>query len=125
MPKPVVRVGVACVKQNDKYLLGRRSAARGGFWEFPGGKIEPGESVEECVIRELREELRVQVKPKQNLLISSWEDETVIWELNFVMCELVYGNPIKVVHSEIAWFSVAEMKNIPFPAANHAVLGLL
>jgi mutator protein MutT len=104
-----VRVLAAVICRDGRYLLGRRPAGKrhGGLWEFPGGKVEPGESDVEAMARELREEL--------DLTLVALGDERCVardgaspFEIVFVETE-VSGTPRPLEHAELAWVAAAEM----------------
>lgn len=72
-------------------------------WEFPGGKIEVGESAEECIVRELYEELDVKVKVLQQLkpVVQEYENKTI--RLIPFLCKIANGTPVAQEHSSIRW----------------------
>jgi 8-oxo-dGTP diphosphatase len=112
-------VTAAIVERNGRFLITRRQ--RGvhleGFWEFPGGKCEPGEAHEACLARELREELDVQVKVGAEIFATShaYPDRGV--ELHFLRCE-VFGDPIPQVGQQMRWATREELTRLEFPPAD-------
>lgn len=96
-----------------------------GLWEFPGGKREPNETLEQCVTRELQEELDVVVRPVRlyHQLTHHYPQKTVaLW---FFLCELVGGTPKPVGCSAVAWVDRSSIGNFPFPEADEQLLQLL
>jgi mutator protein MutT len=86
-----IRVAAAVVRRDGRLLLTRRPpGGRFGLqWEFPGGKLEPGETVEQALVRELREELGVGAVPRGTLAVETYEyGGGLAVELHFVACEL-------------------------------------
>src|SRR6185295_20228273 len=95
----------AIICENGKYLVARRKqdAHLGGLWEFPGGKREPGETMEHCLKRELQEELGVEIgEPTQWQVIQhAYPEKTV--ELHFFQCRINRGDPMPLACDEIRW----------------------
>jgi 8-oxo-dGTP diphosphatase len=118
-PKPIAVVA-AVILQDGRYLLTRRSigAHLGGLWEFPGGKMEIGESPAVALEREIREELGVVVEVGDLLLTGrhAYPDRTV--DLSFYQCRIVSGTPRNLEASEMAWAEPAELARFRFPDAN-------
>jgi 8-oxo-dGTP diphosphatase len=86
-----IRVAAAVVWREGRVLMTRRppGGPLGLKWEFPGGKFEPGESAEQALVRELREELGVGSVPRGTLAVETHEyDQGLTVELHFVRCEL-------------------------------------
>jgi 8-oxo-dGTP diphosphatase len=121
-----IEVAVALVERNGRWLLARRGVDTHlpDVWEFPGGKREPGESLEECLRRELREELGVdsEVGPLRAVVHHAYPDRTVL--LHFYDCRIA-GEPVVAPPSELRFASLDEMRALPMPEANGAVLAML
>ena len=91
----------------------------GGLWEFPGGKINSCESIEECIIREIKEELNITVRPKKFIkrIKHSYSHFSITMDAYF--CELIDGSPSSVGCADWMWISPQNIKLFPFPKANH------
>jgi len=119
-------VTAAIIVRDDRYLVTRRQ--RGvhleGFWEFPGGKCNAGESLPECLARELREELNVeaQIGGEIHVVTHRYDDRTV--ELHFIECELA-GDPQPQLGQEMRWLRRGELTMLPFPPADADLIRLL
>lgn len=119
-------VTAAVVERDGAYLVTRR--LRGthleGLWEFPGGKCEDGETHEDCLARELREELGCHAIVGARLLEVAHEypDRTV--ELHFFRCELD-GQPRPLLGQEIRWVASTELRTLDFPPADEALIQML
>ncbi len=125
---PYKQIGVAVIwNQTGQILIDRRKASgtMGGLWEFPGGKIEPGETVEECIIREIREELAIEIKVGEQLISIDHTYPTFHLTLTVHHCQYVSGVPQPIESEEIRWVSVADLANYQFPAANIAIITAL
>ena len=126
MSEPPVIVSAAVVERNSQYLVTRR--LRGthleGFWEFPGGKCEEGESHTQCLVREIREELGIDVTVGEKLLavVHEYRERTV--ELHFFRCA-VHGEPQPLLGQEIRWISRRELKMLDFPPADAELIEVL
>lgn len=122
---PVI-VAVAVVLDGDCVLLTRRQpgAHLEGFWEFPGGKLEPPETPEECACREVLEEtgLRVRVVCRLQEVLHTYPERTV--HLHFFRCE-VTGGALNPSLQEARWAPLYELRTLPMPAANLEVIAEL
>ncbi|MCW5556493.1 MAG: 8-oxo-dGTP diphosphatase MutT [Verrucomicrobiae bacterium] len=119
-----IAVAAGLVFRAGRLLITRRpeGAHLGGLWEFPGGKLEPGESWEEGLIRELAEELGVTVRVGRLVseVTHAYPDRTV--HLRFFACTLIAGEPRPIGCSELAWVTRDGLEAHSFPAADAAVL---
>lgn len=115
-----VRVAAAILQKNGKYLITRRHkhSHLGHLWEFPGGKLEAGETPELCIVRECREEIGLEVKPLRvyRELTHSYPEVTV--HLYFILCDIVSGEPQALDCAGLAWATPEELKNYEFPEAD-------
>lgn len=124
-----VRVAAAVMRRGDRVLLTRRppGGPLGLQWEFPGGKIEGGESVEEALVRELREELGVTVQPREVLAIERHVyPHGLSVEVHFVRCDAARAAfvPGPGVH-EVRWAAPGEVDPAEVLAADRAFLARL
>ncbi|MEL6927697.1 MAG: 8-oxo-dGTP diphosphatase MutT [Cyanobacteria bacterium J06600_6] len=128
-PPPVhKRIGVAVINdQQGKILIDRRrqSGEMGGLWEFPGGKIEPGETVEECIEREIKEELDIQIRVGDRLTTIVHTYETFDVTLYVHDCQYLSGTPQTLECDEILWVDPDQMNQYQFPQANIQIIQLL
>lgn len=108
--QPVV-VAAAVIERDGTFLLARRreGGPRGGLWEFPGGKVEPGESEADALRRELREELGVRVSVDRPVGESRWDYADVSIDLRSFACTIVDGSPTAIEHAELRWVTATEM----------------
>lgn len=120
----MTEVVAALVWQNDKFMICRRPAhkARGLLWEFVGGKVEKGESGEEALVRECREELDVTVKVKDIFMqvVHEYPDLTV--HLVLYNATIVEGTPKKLEHDDIKWITPDEISDYDFCPADKEIL---
>ncbi len=123
MPK-AVEVVAALIWRGDRFLACQRPAhkARGLLWEFVGGKVEPGESKEEALVRECREELGVTVRVGEVFteLTHVYPDLTV--RLTLFHAAIPEGEPQKLEHNDLRWITVGEMDDYPFCPADETIL---
>ena len=101
----MLEVTAAVIIQNGKILICQRQMNKncGLLWEFPGGKIEIGETGEQCIVRECQEELGITLIVKRELtdVVYEYPDRTV--HLHFYLCDIIAGIPEKKEHNAIAW----------------------
>lgn len=116
----MLEVVAAMIQRGDRFLACQRPAqkARGLQWEFPGGKVEPGESREEALVRECQEELSVTLSPLETVtdLVYHYPDVTV--HLTLIKAVIAEGYPQKLEHHEIRWLTLQEAAGYPFCPAD-------
>jgi 8-oxo-dGTP diphosphatase len=120
----VIEVSAGLIFRNGQLLITQRHADShlGGLWEFPGGKREAGESFEECLVRELREELGIEVSVGQLLeSITHTYPEKVV-QLKFFMCSLISGEPRPLDCAAVQWVNREGLVKYQFPAADEKLL---
>lgn len=124
---PVVEVAAGLVYRDGRYLIARRKAGvhLAGFWEFPGGKREPGETLEECLQRELFEELniRIDLPVPFHVVRHQYPEKTV--ELHFFRCGIETGQASALDCAEIRWVWPHELADFEFPPADRPVIEVL
>lgn len=120
----VIEVAAGLIKRNDRYLIARRKADvhLAGFWEFPGGKREADESLENCLQRELSEELSIQVSLPIPYQVVRHEYQDKIVELHFFHCVIDHGEPVPLGCEEIRWVFAEELTQFEFPPADCVVI---
>lgn len=119
-----VDVAAALVFNNGRLLITRRRANDhlGGLWEFPGGKREPGETFQECLRRELREELGAEVEVGElvEAMTHAYPGKTV--HLKFYRCTLRSSDPEAIGCDALAWVSAGDLDAYSFPPADERLL---
>ena len=119
-------VTAAVVERHGRYLVTRRQTGvhLEGYWEFPGGKCEPGESHADALRREMQEELGVKVAVGEEILTVShaYPDRTV--ELHFYACTLA-GDPTPRLGQDMRWATRDDLRALPFPPADEALIARL
>ena len=120
-------IAVALIRQNRKYLIGQRpkSKPQGGYWEFPGGKQKPGESISQALIRECREELDVLIQPEGPVLTTEYQYPDRQVKLHFWDARLLEGTPKPLAQQQLVWASPNELRNYPFCPANEEMIAFL
>ena len=98
-------VSAAIIVENDKVLLTRRAPNEklAGYWEFPGGKREAGENIEECLVRELKEELDIKVEASGVFGESEYQYDGGSILLIGVRARILNGTPTLSVHDAFEW----------------------
>lgn len=127
-PKPKTRnateVSAGLIFHHGQLLITQRHADAhlGGLWEFPGGKREAGETFAQCLVRELREELGVEVAVGEILesIAHTYPEKTV--HLKFFVCRLVNGEPKPLGCAAVQWVNKTELEKYKFPAADAKLL---
>ena len=112
------------VFRGGKLLIAQRLAGShlGGLWEFPGGKRQPGETWEECLARELIEELGASVKVGSVFeeVVHVYPEKTV--RLRFFVCSWLSGEPRPLECANVAWVTREQLAHYEFPPADARLL---
>jgi len=119
-----IDVAIAVVKRGRKILICQRkiSGSLPGFWEFPGGKRETGESLEACLSRELMEEVAITIRIIEKLSPIQHDYGQTRVKLNPFLCEHIAGEPIAIECQRVEWVEASELANFEFPPANDTLL---
>lgn len=122
-----VAVGVILDAEHQRVLLSRRAAGahQGGLWEFPGGKLEPGETIEAALCRELKEELAIEVRACEflQLIKHDYNDKSVCLDVWLVTA--FDGEPRPLEGQPLRWVSIDSLQEMQFPAANQPIIAAL
>ncbi len=127
-PLPHKTIGVAVIwNQQGQILIDRRrpEGLLGGLWEFPGGKIEPGETIEECIKREIQEELGIEIEVGDRLITIDHAYSHFRVTLTVHHCRHLAGVPQPIECDEIRWVTLDEIDQFPFPKANTQIIAAL
>ena len=120
----VIEVSAALIFRAGKLLITQRHAQShlGGLWEFPGGKREPGETFEQCLVREIREELGVEISVGELFeeIRHDYPEKSV--HLKFFICRILHGEPQALDCAAVRWIEKSELVAHEFPAADAQLL---
>lgn len=124
MPPPHYHVTAAVIQENGKVLIARRTAGSHleGYWEFPGGKQESGETLEACLEREIAEELGMTVKVEDRFMTVEHAYPEKRISLHVFHCTPISGAPIPIQCSEIKWASPTDLEQLRFPPPDLKVI---
>lgn len=123
MKREVFVVAGAIVKDGKVFAAQRGNKGKTAFkFEFPGGKIEPGESPEQALARELREELSINVEVHELITAIVDEYEDIILHIDTYRCTLISGTPTLSEHIAMAWSNKEELDNLEFSPADKPTL---
>lgn len=128
--KPLLLVAAcALVDADNRVLLAQRPEGKtlAGLWEFPGGKIEPGETPEDTLIRELREELGIEVKAAclAPFTFASHEYEKMHLLMPLFVCRRWEGTAQSLEGQKLAWVEPKKMRSYPMPPADEPLIPML
>jgi mutator protein MutT len=122
--KNCIEVSAALIFRDGKLLITQRYAKShlGGLWEFPGGKREPGETFEQCLVREIREELGVEISVGELFeeIHHTYPEKSV--RLKFFTCRLMSGEPRPLDCAAVKWIDRTQLAAHAFPAADAQLL---
>lgn len=120
-------VVAALIWDGDRFMICQRPAhkARGLLWEFVGGKTEPGETMEEALIRECREELDITVSVREIFTQVVHEYPDILIRLTLFHCTIAAGTPKLLEHEDLKWIHPSEIPNFDFCPADKDILALI
>ena len=123
-PIMTIEVSAALIFHGGQLLITQRHAKShlGGLWEFPGGKREAGETFEQCLVREIREELGVEISVGELFeeIRHDYPEKSV--HLKFFICQLISGEPQPLDCAAVKWIYKAQFDVHEFPAADAQLL---
>jgi 8-oxo-dGTP diphosphatase len=125
-PTTVVVVTAAVIERDGRFLVTRRLKGTHleGAWEFPGGKCDAGETLSDCLLRELREELDVEARVGAEIFATTHVYPERAVELHFFRCELS-GEPRPVLGQEMRWVRRGDLATLEFPPADAELIEML
>ena len=120
-------VAVAVIEKNGQILIAQRKPTDsfGGCWEFPGGKANPGESLEACLAREIQEELGLSIAVGQKLQVVEHQYPSRTLRLHCFLCHIVSGEPQAIECSAWDWVEPKELSRFQFPPASGPIIEAL
>lgn len=123
----VIRVAAGLVFRDGTLLIAQRRPDQhlGGYWEFPGGKLEPGETPETCLVRELDEELGIEVQVLDLIdeVEHAYPEKTV--SIGFYRCAWLRREPQALQCAAVTWITQGELEDFEFPPADARLLSKL
>ena len=124
---PRLRVTAAIILDKQQVLITQRHSddEMGEKWEFPGGKIEAGESPEACLKRELQEELTIEANIHEQMTVVHHRYPSFDLELLAYRCTIRSGEVCLQVHQEYRWVPLAELGNFDFLDADKPIVAIL
>lgn len=127
-PIPHKLIGVGVIWNDEgQILIDRRrpQGLLGGLWEFPGGKIELNETIEDCIKREIKEELGIGIEVGEHLITIDHTYTHLRVTLTVHHCRYLTGDPVPIECDEVRWVTLEEIDQFPFPKANTQIITAL
>ena len=120
----MIEVVAALIWEGDTFMICQRPAhkARGLLWEFAGGKVEPGETKEQALVRECREELAVTLQVGEVFMELTHQYPDLTVRLTLFCASIQEGTPKMLEHNDIRWITVGEIDQYPFCPADNEIL---
>lgn len=121
------RVVGAAIMRRGRILCAQRGPGRSleGYWEFPGGKIEPGETPRQALEREISEELRCRVEVRERVCTSRYSYEFGRIELSTFVCHLIGGDPHLTEHEQIRWTEPEDLNGLDWAPVDRPAAAIL
>lgn len=122
----MIEVTAAIIKRGENFLICQRPIGKRCelLWEFPGGKLETGETAEECLVRECHEELDVTVNVKKLIKKVNYQYPDIDVCIYFYLCELDAKEPTCIEHNKMKWCTIDEILKLPLCPADSKMLSL-
>ncbi len=121
-----IGIGIV-INDNGQVLIDQRlnESIMGGLWEFPGGKQEEGELIEQTIVRELKEELDIDVQVSDKLISIDHSDNTNNYHFIVHICKLISGEPKPLSSQRINWVFPIDLDSYNFPIINFEIIKAL
>lgn len=124
--KKTIRVAAAVIRDGNRIFATQRGYGPWkDWWEFPGGKIEEGETPEEAIVREIREELDTTVAAGELITHVDYEYPEFYLSMDCIDCRILSGSPVLKEHESARWLSPGELDSVKWLPADRAVIDLL
>ncbi len=124
---PHYTIGIGVIQKGNRVLIGQRlpDGLLGGLWEFPGGKQEAEESIEQTIVRECNEEMGIEIKPTEYLMTvkhaySHFRVTLIVW-----ICRHIKGRARPLGCQQCRWIALGQLGEYPFPTANRKIIDRL
>ncbi len=120
-------VTAAVFIKDGRVMICRRPPNKGNAlkWEFPGGKSEPGETLEECLKRECEEELGIEISVGREICATEYEYPDIMVKLHFMLSKIVSGTPELKEHVDIKYITKSELSDYDFCPADRDIVKIL
>ena len=121
-----VRVVAAILKREERIFATQRGyGAYKDYWEFPGGKIEPGETPEQALVREIREELETVIRPERFFMKVEYDYPEFHLSMDCFVCSILKGDLILVEHESARWLGPDQLRDVNWLPADLVVIDRL
>jgi mutator protein MutT len=112
------QVTAAVIEKSGKYLVSRRPREDENVWEFPGGTVEEGETLQDCLKREISEELGMDVEVGEEIKVVRTSRGGKELRIHFHKCRITAGKPVALGCREFSWLAPKDLLRLPFAAAD-------
>lgn len=122
---PYLRIGTAVIVNDEGLILidkRRNKGTMANKWEFPGGKFEDGENAQECIVREIKEELGIDIEVGQHLMNVKHDYPHLSLTLMVYYARIIAGEPQTLECAEIRWVKPEQLSDFDFPDANYQII---
>ena len=121
--KKAISIAVAIIRSDDKILIAKRpqNKAMQGLWEVAGGKINHQETAEDCLIRELQEEINITPYNFELYKIINHDYDEFSLEMHVFNCKYWHGKPSPLEGQQLKWVTAIQMQDYPMPSANYSL----
>ena len=126
--KNYIEIGVAIIRRGNQFLVAKRPKGKAfeGKWEFPGGKVGPLELIENCLVREIREEFGMSIVVREPFKVWDYEyPNGKKFRFHSYLCEIHKGEPQLLWHEDINWADAADLKTIDLLEADKKLIPLI
>ena len=121
-----IEVVAAIIAKEERVLATQRSSGEWkDYWEFPGGKVEPGETNEEALQREIHEELATEISVGRLLTTIDYDYPSFHLKMHCYLCRILSGYPTLLEHEAACWLLLDELNNVRWLPADELILPLI